>query len=73
MCNFAFDDSISDSKNAPRYRRPIVPNIDKMNQIVEFDHYVSTVLIAQKLKNLFGTVPIRLHTKRSAMYGCHTS
>ena len=71
MYNFAFDDSISDSKNAPRYRRPIVPN--KMNQIVEFDYYVSTVLIAQKLKNLFGTVAIRLHTKRSAMYGCHTS
>jgi len=38
-----------DVKDAPRSGRPIVENGDKIMKIVESDHHVSTVSIAQEL------------------------
>ena len=63
-------------KDAPHCGRPTVDNVDKIMEIVESDHHVSTVSTAQELNIAQKTVwnhLKRLATQRSSMYGCCTS
>jgi len=64
-----------DVKDAPRSGRPIVENGDKIMKIVESDHHVSTVSIAQELNITQKTVWNHLNKAgyKKKLDGCHTS
>ncbi|GFV84726.1 histone-lysine N-methyltransferase SETMAR [Trichonephila clavipes] len=45
-----FRSDIFDVKDAPRTRRPVVENVDKITEIIKIDRHVSSRIIAQELK-----------------------
>ncbi|GFT81019.1 histone-lysine N-methyltransferase SETMAR [Trichonephila clavipes] len=45
-----FCSGIFDVKDAPRTRRPVVENVDKITEIIEVDRHVSSRSIAQEIK-----------------------
>ncbi|GFW88939.1 histone-lysine N-methyltransferase SETMAR [Trichonephila clavipes] len=62
FCFRRFHSGIFDVKDAPRTGKPVIKNVDKITEIIEIDHHVSSCSIAQELKIDHKTVLNHLHS-----------